>query len=147
MKAPEKCLPSLHFFLNVPALNQTEFSFPLAFNVIFTEFNFQETFLFSLTTTVYFELVFFPLSKSSPISCLPQFYNCLPLFSLLTFPNTLLSWAPPPARAILLGTMLSLTIEEELGCENRCHAYIFSSSSITNILDHIKRADLLFQQR
>ena len=52
----KKCLSSLHFFLKVSALNQ---NFHFLLFSIFPEFNFQETFLFSIATAVYFQL-FFP---------------------------------------------------------------------------------------
>lgn len=131
-------------FLNVPSLSQREFYFSLL-SISSSPNLISKILIFSNNRDVLL-LAALPLATRAPSPVSISFTIASPS-SFLTLQNTLLSWAKKIPRAILLGGMLfSFTNEKGLEREDQRQAYILSSSSITDILNHPERTNLLFQQ-
>lgn len=131
-------------FLNVPSLSQREFYFSLL-SISSSPNLISKILIFSNNRDVLL-LAALPLATRAPSPVSISFTIASPS-SFLTLQNTLLSWAKKIPRAILLGGMLfSFTNEKGLEHEDQHQAYILSSSSITDILNHPECTNLLFQQ-
>lgn len=131
-------------FLNVPSLSQREFYFSLL-SISSSPNLISKILIFSNNRDVLL-LAALPLATRAPSPVSISFTIASPS-SFLTLQNPLLSWAKKIPRAILLGGMLfSFTNEKGLECEDQRQAYILSSSSITDILNHPECTNLLFQQ-
>lgn len=131
-------------FLNVPSLSQREFYFSLL-SISSSPNLISKILIFSNNRDVLL-LAALPLATRAPSHVSISFTIASPS-SFLTLQNTLLSWVKKIPRAILLGGMLfSFTNEKGLEREDQRQAYILSSSSITDILNHPECTNLLFQQ-